>query len=345
MINKCCGRVHGRCVQPAIVTQDSRLGVACEHSWKPSRRGAAAGGWRDLAKLVVIDGPDRAKEFALTGRIIFNIGSDPQASVALSDGQVAGSHCRLYKEGDCFTLFDVSGQGLLVNGKRVVKAVLADGDVIRVGSSDLCFTSAGLLRAASGQGADAVSSSSSMPASRRAPEITKAWMQCVEGNDKGKVFDISEGEVWVIGRGYSADLTVLDIKVSRLHCRIVRAANQYTLSDLNSTNGTFVNGQQVDQQVLARGDYVKVGYTILSFQYQSLDDPGSGGTGGGGDGEVAATPASSPDSPARLKGPTASIPAYEGGAANVAPPEPVETPPAPGSGSEDFDLDFSALDD
>lgn len=234
------------------------------------------------AKLFVTAGPSHGAEFQLTDRIIFNIGSDRASTVYLEDPKVSPNHCRLYKEDAKFTLFDVSGKGLMVNGKRVVKAVLAENDVISIGDSELRFTTLAAAPAAAGYApAQAGPPAQGRPEDFRMPlppdageprGYARVWLQCVEGNDKGKTFDLSEGNVWVIGRGHSADITVMDIKVSRAHCRIDRQGNTFFVNDLNSTNGSYLNGQQIDRQVLHRGDYVKVGYTILAFQYETVEE-------------------------------------------------------------------------
>jgi pSer/pThr/pTyr-binding forkhead associated (FHA) protein len=243
------------------------------------------------AKLIVAGGPAGGQEFALSGRIIFNVGSDPSATVFLDDPKVAPNHCRLYKEDSRFTLFDVSGLGMTVNGKRVVKAVLQPGDRIQLGDSELDFSSDEVDDVATGAPAGAPTGAARPPGHRgvssgdfridvqsgqAAHLLARAWLQCVEGNDKGKVFDLSEGNVWVIGRGHSADVTVMDIKASRAHCRVDRIGDTFYVNDLNSTNGTYVNGQQVERQVLARGDYVKIGYTIFAFQYETAEESASG---------------------------------------------------------------------
>ncbi|GIW70470.1 MAG: hypothetical protein KatS3mg102_0012 [Planctomycetota bacterium] len=162
--------------------------------------------------------------------------------------------------------------------------------------------------------------------------IVRAWLQAVEGNDKGKVFDLSEGNVWVIGRGHSADVTVMDIKASRAHCRLERIGDSFYLQDLNSTNGTYVNGQQIERQLLSRGDYIKVGYTILTFQYETAEEA-QGAAG------MAGMPAGAPFVPLPAGGPppppVVPPPPFAGGLGIPAPAIPAPgypplPPPAPG---------------
>ena len=72
-------------------------------------------------------------------------------------------------------------------------------------------------------------------------------------------------QVTVIGRGTEADVRLTDQAVSRKHAE-VRIANGATLlSDLQSTNGTTVNGARVSTVALADGDQVRMGETVLTF--------------------------------------------------------------------------------
>src|SRR5204862_3952728 len=114
-----------------------------------------------------------------------------------------------------FPRYDVSGKWPMLNGKRVVKAVLAENDAIQIGDSELRFTSAAGAPPApaaampgaapyAGQGPAARNEDFRMQLPHEGGEArgyARVWLQCVEGNDKGKVFDLSEGNVWVIGRG------------------------------------------------------------------------------------------------------------------------------------------------
>ena len=69
---------------------------------------------------------------------------------------------------------------------------------------------------------------------------------------------------FVLGRAGS-DLNINDVAVSRRHCEIVRAADEWMVRDLKSSNGTFVNGEKVAERVLKEGDRLKLGQTELGF--------------------------------------------------------------------------------
>ena len=79
----------------------------------------------------------------------------------------------------------------------------------------------------------------------------------------------------VIGRSRDCDLRLPDTDTSRRHAKIVCDAGRFVLYDLASTNGTFVNGERVDERELAPGDRIRIGaHTVTFCQVGGLDaDP------------------------------------------------------------------------
>ena len=72
-------------------------------------------------------------------------------------------------------------------------------------------------------------------------------------------FRISPGSIKTMGRSPGAEFIVEAAMVSRLHCRLTAGATELQVNDLESTNGTFVNGQRVTQASLKAGDKLGVG--------------------------------------------------------------------------------------
>ena len=87
----------------------------------------------------------------------------------------------------------------------------------------------------------------------------------VEGT--GRQFDLRRGSN-VIGRGTASDLQLLDQGVSRKHINIDFDGVAATVHDLGSTNGTTVNGHQVDSQPLRHGDVIRLGHIKLVYQQE-----------------------------------------------------------------------------
>ena len=79
-------------------------------------------------------------------------------------------------------------------------------------------------------------------------------------------FRILPGNIKTIGRSTGADFIVEAPLVSRVHCRITAGANELEVTDLESTNGTFVNGERVDKRTLKTGDRLGVGRVELVVQ-------------------------------------------------------------------------------
>jgi pSer/pThr/pTyr-binding forkhead associated (FHA) protein len=77
--------------------------------------------------------------------------------------------------------------------------------------------------------------------------------------DASFTFRILPGSVKTMGRSPGAEFIVEAAMVSRLHCRLTAGATELQVNDLESTNGTFVNGQRVTQASLKTGDKLGVG--------------------------------------------------------------------------------------
>lgn len=86
-----------------------------------------------------------------------------------------------------------------------------------------------------------------------------------------------EGKGLVLGRGDSCDVRIDDEGLSREHARIISASDGLIhLMDLNSTNGTFVNGDRVELHVLRPNDAVDFGPTVSATLVYPSTTPESG---------------------------------------------------------------------
>ena len=84
--------------------------------------------------------------------------------------------------------------------------------------------------------------------------------------EEGRVVQLTPDEEVSIGRSRTNSVALLlDESVSRRHARILCVEGQYVIEDLESRNGTFVNGRQVRRQRLRVGDLIEIGYTKLRF--------------------------------------------------------------------------------
>ncbi len=88
----------------------------------------------------------------------------------------------------------------------------------------------------------------------------------ISGRDQGTRFELdAEGGALSIGRDSGNRIHLHDTEVSRRHAEVRRHAGAVVLTDLGSSNGTFVNNEQVKQRELASGDQVQIGRTVMLF--------------------------------------------------------------------------------
>ena len=68
------------------------------------------------------------------------------------------------------------------------------------------------------------------------------------------------------GRSQSNHVVLRDAKTSRQHAEIKLQGHEYVLTDLNSSNGTYVNGEKIKECVLSPQDEIKIGDFVFQFQ-------------------------------------------------------------------------------
>ncbi len=91
-----------------------------------------------------------------------------------------------------------------------------------------------------------------------------AELYVLQGPDKGRTFQITD-DVALIGRG-SDQVPLTDALVSRRHAELRREDGTWSIRDLNSANGTFVNGVRIqDTTRLKNGDRIQLGDTLLTY--------------------------------------------------------------------------------
>jgi len=88
------------------------------------------------------------------------------------------------------------------------------------------------------------------------------------GPNKGARF-LLDTEESIAGRHPNADIFLDDVTVSRRHAKFTRSGESFLLSDIGSLNGTYINGDRIDEIKLNSGVQVQIGKFRLNF-YQSV---------------------------------------------------------------------------
>jgi ABC-type multidrug transport system ATPase subunit len=135
-----------------------------------------------------------------------------------------------------------SKNGTFINGERIQERVLREGDLIQLGSCDSHL----FLYRESG---------------RRPLVLRDIELNC---------------PLVTIGRAAASDIRIEHPTVSARHAQIRKLRDGFELTDLGSTNGTFVNGQRITRQVLRPGNRVSIGAAQFVFDGQGMEQQSDG---------------------------------------------------------------------
>jgi predicted component of type VI protein secretion system len=80
-----------------------------------------------------------------------------------------------------------------------------------------------------------------------------------------RAFALGDTAEVIVGRDESCDIRIMARSVSREHCLIEQQGEHLVLRDLNSTGGTYINGDRIDQVEVEDGVEVNVGPAVLKF--------------------------------------------------------------------------------
>ncbi len=102
------------------------------------------------------------------------------------------------------------------------------------------------------------------------------------GPQPNQTYDLNK-DIVTVGRDITNDIVINDPEVSRHHLRFTRGAGGYTIEDLGSTNGTFINGQRITgAKPLNNGDMIGLGETVtLGYEATRGASMGAPEEGGG----------------------------------------------------------------
>lgn len=94
--------------------------------------------------------------------------------------------------------------------------------------------------------------------------MAELTLRVIDGADRGRVYDRLDTPV-TIGREEGNVVQLNDDRVSRFHLKIQEDKDRLVLTDLESTNGTKVNGEDIQLRILRHGDLICVGRSILLY--------------------------------------------------------------------------------
>ena len=102
--------------------------------------------------------------------------------------------------------------------------------------------------------------------------MTDARLVATSGLLKGTAWRAKDGPL-LLGRDASSPVRISDAAVSRKHCSVTEVAGGgFEIEDLNSHNGTFVNGTKVSRKAIQHGDRIRIGSSEFVFLTGPDDD-------------------------------------------------------------------------
>ena len=222
---------------------------------------------------LAIESANPVVKIALEANGRFVIGRSKTADLPLNDPAISRQHCALTVTQGVVQVEDLgSASGTFVNGQRVLGSVrLISGDRIKIGNTVLRFVVEIESRQRSG---DVEVGQATEPGSP-APDLTMvrkpgrpqpaAPPEARTSTSTAALSPIALKERLVIGRDPQCDVVLPSREVSRRHAEIRRENGAYTVRDLASTNGTFLNGVEVQGRMeLVEGARLRTGpYTFL----------------------------------------------------------------------------------
>ena len=203
--------------------------------------------------------------FKISGRHV--IGRDPGCDFRVSSDGVSRRHAKLELRKGRLLVTDLgSSNGTFVNGQRVVERVLGMGDEVRFdlesfrvqGPVDLGRTAAGPAAGAATRVRSAAEDAGMTVASGPAVRLE------VAAGIHTKSFALTNAH-YTVGRAPGSDIELSDDSVSSRHARLEETAAGWRLTDLQSTNGTFINERRIDNAELKPGDRLLFGEVRATF--------------------------------------------------------------------------------
>jgi predicted Zn finger-like uncharacterized protein len=114
---------------------------------------------------------------------------------------------------------------------------------------------------------------STLPELAPLPPSKRYSLAVILGANAGQIFPVTRPRV-VLGRGVTCDIQLQDSEISRRHAMLEIKGDSATVSDLGSTNGTFVDGVRVHSRPIEAHQEFSLGTTTLMFIVTEMTDSG-----------------------------------------------------------------------
>lgn len=207
-----------------------------------------------MARVIIHD-ENGDREVALSGDHI-SVGRVPgDNDIVLSNPETSGSHCRFSADGNSWFIEDLnSSNGTRVNGRKVGRFELADGDEIQIGTTTIRFLDSDAVAAADDADLD-------LELDLEISLEEEAWLYFPE---KDGLIEPLTGRT-TLGRVSTNTIQLDGVGVSSQHAEIVNENGDWIFHDQGSTNGSQIDGVSVTECPLRHGAHIKIGVEKIIF--------------------------------------------------------------------------------
>jgi membrane fusion protein (multidrug efflux system) len=194
------------------------------------------------------------------------IGREPDNDVVLDSPACSRYHAEIALEGGIYKIVDLgSTNGIVIADKRVSEYLLSEGLSLTIGEHELGFS------IPASESPKTVAIPIGGAPEPEPPPVSKVLYLHIRGRGKERGVKVVMGADYVVGRSAGADVVVEDDSCSSRHAVVYWKDDRAMIRDLESANGTTVNGERIVDSEIRAGDRINLGRTEIVISDRPLD--------------------------------------------------------------------------
>lgn len=212
--------------------------------------------------LVDLSNPSLVYPISPEGRI--TVGRDNSNLIRIDAKTVSSKHAELFFERNDLIVKDFSStNGTFVNGEKIDKKILRPSDIVSFDVFQYKVTGQGISQT---KAAAEISDKTQARATVTAEQKGTDAKELVLIGDDGKRFEFGSAGV-MVGRDKACNVVIEDGTVSSKHAEIRKENGDWYVKDLQSTNGTFVEGSRIEKSKITPGQQVRFGKKTFRLEF------------------------------------------------------------------------------